>query len=109
MESSTTGTRLLVSVRMTFLLFLLVDGRQGEGLGIPAPQPGCHHVPVIIQPKFQQSFLIMFLKVPQILIKPSCFHRRSFWVLLIRCTWFDSGYMFCDSTLVTLERIFYVS
>ena len=55
-----TGTRLLVPVGMTFLLFLLGDGRRGEGLGIPSPLLGCHCVPVFMQPGFQQSLLFMF-------------------------------------------------
>ena len=43
-RSSTTGTTLLVSVRMTFLLFLLGDGLRGEGLGSMQPissSPSC--------------------------------------------------------------------
>ena len=60
MGSPTTGTVIRVSVGMAFLLYLLGDGQRGEGLGIPSPLSGCHHVTAIMQPKFQQSFLFMF-------------------------------------------------
>ena len=41
-ESSSTGTGVLVSVRLTSLRCLLSDGPRGEGLGIPSPLLGCH-------------------------------------------------------------------
>ena len=70
--SSTAGTRLLVSVGVTFLLCLLSDGRRGQWLGIPSPHPGCHHVPVTMQPKFQQSFLFMFWRCPRFSPRSEC-------------------------------------
>ena len=56
-----------MSVGVTSLLFFHWGDRLRSGrLGIPPPHPGCHDVPVIMQPEFQQSFLFVFLEMPQI-------------------------------------------
>ena len=124
--SFATGTRLLVLVGMTFLLCLLSDGRRNEWLGIPSPHPGCHHVPVTMQPKFQQPFLFMFWQCPRFSSRSECqtfqlyaetggsvvvqtaqktvgFSQAQFVALLSRYAWFDSGYMFCVSSRVLLD------
>ena len=77
--SSATGTRSPVPIGLTFLLFLLGDGRRGERLGIPSPQPGCHCVPVTVQPKFQQSFLRL----------PCCSRPRSSSTAAVACFLID--------------------
>ena len=82
--SFTTGTRLLVLVGMTFLLCLLSDGRRSEGLGIPSLHPGCHHVPVTMQPKFQQSFLFLFCRYPRFSSRSEC---RTFQLSAQLATW----------------------
>ena len=73
-----------MSVGMAFLLFLLGDGQRGEGLGIPSPLPGCHHVPATVQPKFQQSFLFMFLRCPRLSSRSEC---RTFQLYAGLATW----------------------
>ena len=39
-----TSTRSLLALRMLSLRCLLGDGLRGEGLGIPLPLLGCHHI-----------------------------------------------------------------
>ena len=78
--------------------------------------------PVIMQ----QSFLFIFLEVPQIQFNSECrtcmqsvhgygrrscelcrkshsFHRRSSGVLFVRNAWVDSGYMLCNGSRVLLD------
>ena len=71
-------------VGMTFLLCLLSDGRRNEWLGIPSPHPGCHHVPVTMQPKFQQSFLFLFWRYPRFSSRSEC---RTFQLSAQLATW----------------------
>ena len=63
---SGTGTRVPVSVHMTFLLCLLSEACRGEGLGIPSPHLGCHTGPGVMAGPVG-SLLYMAVPVPGVL------------------------------------------